>query len=239
MQRVTGMVSGSLNCSSGDASVSVPLGWDVHLTGDTLGNPGIQPCPLCLAGACAGGPNDSLACLPATSLLTNSYPTSHDCPPFASLSVGTLPIAFALSSGTVTWRGTVATNDTGSTASVQTRVFSGYCRDADDTNTFESPSHHCWENGMAVNAACSGTYESCEQRINGAFGPIGGGVTTIMAIGSSSSLVPGPAAATLVTLFSIAPTFNATVDASHDLPGPGAVAIPGMLETCAAANPCP
>jgi hypothetical protein len=239
VQRVTGTVSGSLNCSSGGASVTVPLGWDVHLTGDTLAAPGIQPCPLCSAGACLGGPNNGMTCTPATSILTDSYPTSHDCPPVASLSVGTLPIAFVLSSGTVSWTATPATNDTDVGLFNQPRVFSGYCRDVDFTGDFESPAHPCWENGMPVGVACSGVYETCEQRVNGAFGPNGGSSRTITAIGSTGSLVPGPAAATLVTAFSIPPSFNATVDASHDFPGPGAVAIPGTLETCAAANPCP
>jgi len=92
---------------------------------------------------------------------------------------------------------------------------------------------------MAVGAACSGVFESCMQRNNGAFGPAGGANKTITAIGSAASIVGGPAQAKLVSIFSIAPTFNATVDAAGDLPGPGAVAIPGTARTCATANPCP
>jgi hypothetical protein len=237
---VAGPVSGTVDCGTGATSLNVSLVWDIHLTGDTsAGIPGIQPCPLCSGGACVGGANNGLACVPGTTMINAAYPTSHDCPPTPSLNLGTLPIAFALSSGTVSWTATFATNETGSTASPQTRVFSGYCRDADISGAFESPAHQCWENGMAVGAACSGTFESCRQRNQGAFGPNGGGNMTIIATGSSGPLIGGPAAATIVSLFSIAPTFDLTVDGVYDLPGPGAVAIPGTLHTCAAANPCP
>jgi hypothetical protein len=92
---------------------------------------------------------------------------------------------------------------------------------------------------MAVNAACAGSFESCEQRNNGAFGPAGGANRTIRAIGNAMSILGGAAPATLVSLFSVAPTFDATVDAAGDLPGPGAVALPGTASLCATANPCP
>src|SRR6185295_9668300 len=122
-------------------------------------------------------------------------------------------------------------------------VFSGYCRDAGGTGAFEGTSpataHQCWENGMAVNPACSGTFESCEQRNNGAFGPSGGNNRTIVAIGNGSSLLGGPTQGTLVSIFSIPPTFNATVDAAGDLPGPGAVALPGTATLCSDAMTCP
>jgi hypothetical protein len=92
---------------------------------------------------------------------------------------------------------------------------------------------------MAVGPACSGDFESCEQRNNGAFGPNGGGNRTIRAIGNATSLIGGPAAATLVGVFSIPPSFNATVDAAGDLPGPGAVALPGIARSCRTAPTCP
>jgi hypothetical protein len=85
---------------------------------------------------------------------------------------------------------------------------------------------------MAVGAACSGTFEGCEQKSNGAFGPSGGANRTIRAIGNAMSLSGGSAAATLVSVFSIRPTFDPTVDAAGDLPGPGAVALPGVASLC-------
>jgi hypothetical protein len=211
---------------------------------------GIQACPLCSGGSCIGGANNGMSCVADTTTLGGnpSYPTSNDCPPDPVLNLGTVPIAFAVSSGTVSWTGTVATNDTGDPLSVQKRVFSGYCRDT-ATACFKgqtggcpasSPGfQQCWENGMAVGPACVGTFESCEQRNDGAFGPAGGLVKTITAIGSSASIIGGPSAVKLASIFSVRPLNIASVDAALDLPGPGAVTLPGTARTCAAANPCP
>jgi hypothetical protein len=248
VQTISTAISGSVDCSTGATTLSLPLDSSVFLTGDKLSTiAGIQPCPLCSSGTCIGGPNNGLACTPGTSTLGGNvaYPTSHDCPPAASdLIVGSVPIAFGLSSGTVTWSGTVATNDTGDTASTQVRVFSGFCRDLalpGGTAQFKDPAQKCWENGMAVGPACglSDTFESCEQRTNGAFGPNGGGNRTITAMGNATSVLGGPAGATLVSVFSIPPSFDATIDSAYDLAGPGALALHGTLQTCPAANPCP
>jgi hypothetical protein len=92
---------------------------------------------------------------------------------------------------------------------------------------------------MSTGAPCTEPFESCEQKSNGAFGPGGGSNRTITAIGSAASIIGGPAPGTFVSVFTIRPTFDATVDAAGDLPGPGAVALPGTATTCAAANPCP
>jgi hypothetical protein len=123
------------------------------------------------------------------------------------------------------------------------RVFSGFCRDTDGTLAFEGSSpataHLCWENGMAQNAACAEPFESCEQRTNGAFGPAGGSNRTIIAIGNGSSILGGPTLGTLVSIFSIPPTFDPTVDSAGDLPGPGAVALPGTATLCSDAMTCP
>ena len=184
-----------------------------------------------------------MACTAGTTALNPAYPTSHDCPPDPMFNIGTLPVAFSLSTGTLTWSGTTATNDTGGTFSVQNRVFSGFCRDTDGTGAFAgstpATAQLCWENGVAQGAACSGVFESCEQRSNGAFGPAGGANRTIVVIGNAMSVLGGPAPATLVSLFSIAPTFNATVDSAGGLPGPGTVSLPGTASLCATPNPCP
>ena len=92
---------------------------------------------------------------------------------------------------------------------------------------------------MAIGPACVQPFETCEQRSNGAFGPFGGANATITAVGSAASILAGPAPATLVSIFSIPPSFDQTVDAAGDLPGPGAIAIPGTAQSCAVANPCP
>ena len=250
LNQLSAAPSGTVDCSTGATNMDLPLSSIIYLTGDTATDSsstiaGIQPCPLCTGGSCIGGPNNGMGCTPGTTTLGGNpaYPTSHDCPPDPMFDIGTLPIAFGLSSGTVQWSGTVATNDTGSTVSVQNRVFAGFCQDCDGTNAFEgstpATAHHCWENGMAVGAACAGVFESCQQRNNGAFGPAGGANRTIIVIGNAASIIGGPAAATLVSIFSIPPTFDATIDATADLPAPGAVALPGTAQSCAAANACP
>ena len=237
--------TGTLDCNTGAQTLDIPLGSVIYLTGDTATDPsstiaGIQPCPLCSGTTCIGGPNNGMSCTPDTTALNASYPTSHDCPPDPMFDIGTLPIAFSLTSGSVSWTGTVAANDTGGTWSVQNRVFSGYCRDADATGAFQNPAQRCWENGAAVGPACGGTFESCEQRSNGAFGPGGGNNKTIVEIGSpQTGIFFGPAPGTLVSIFSIPLTFDPTVDAVGDLPGPGAVSLPGNGVLCPDAMSCP
>ena len=92
---------------------------------------------------------------------------------------------------------------------------------------------------MAVGTACSGDFESCEQRNNGAFGPAGGSNRTITVIGTANSILGGAGAGTLVSIFTIRPTFTAVVDTAGDLPGPGAVALPGTATLCTDAMNCP
>jgi hypothetical protein len=53
------------------------------------------------------------------------------------------------------------------------------------------------------------------------------------------SILGGPAMGTLVSIFSIPPTFNATIDSAGDLPGPGAVSLPGTAALCPTASTCP
>ena len=247
-------VSGTVNCATGATTLSAPLSSEIFLTGDKEVGASIQPCPRCVAGMCTTGANAGGTCTAGTTALTPSYPTSHDCPPDNSNSIGSLPISFSLSTGTVLWTGTAAGNDTNSTASSQTRVLSGFCKDValpGGTGSFDSDGDpmngntfkQCWENGMAVGTPCAevgaNSAESCEQRTQGAFGPNGGGNRTIRAIGNSMGITGGPAAAALVSVFSIPPTFDATIDSAGDLPGPGAVAIPGIAQTCTTGNPCP
>jgi hypothetical protein len=245
---------GTANCTTGITNLNLPLNSEIFLTGDLFPadggvdhcvggtnagtvctdnstctgggfcSAGIQTCPLCTGGVCRGGANDGLACTPSDSNEGPQFPTSFDCPPSAGQDIGGLPIGFALTTGTVT-RTAVASG-------AQSRDFCGYCRDSDDTLAFENPAHKCLENGVAV-STCSGTFESCEQKANGAFGPGGGGARTITEIGSPagdlSDHQPGHATK-LVSVFCIPPTFNATVDNAADLPGPGAVALEGTSQ---------
>jgi hypothetical protein len=239
-------LTGTAHCDTGATDVVLPLASNIFLAGDKLGLPGIQPCPICPDGSkiCNGGPNNGMACTPGTTSINASYPTSHDCPPDQSNFIGSLPIAFKLTSGSLTWTGTIATNDSGNSASTQTRVFSGFCRDValpGGTGSFDvnaaagNQFRQCWENGMALGAPCSeaeNSAESCEQRTQGAFGPNASNNRTITANGSASGILGGSGLATLVSIFSIPPTFDATIDGAGNLPGPGVVSLPGTATLC-------
>jgi hypothetical protein len=242
--RLASPLAGTLDCASGAETQSLDLAAVVYLSGDFAVDPfdtipGAQPCPLCSGGTCIGGPNDGLACTAGTTDLGDGYPTSHDCPPDPMLAVGTLPLAFTLTTGTTSWTATAADNDDG-TVPDQAGVFSGYCRDADETATFANPAEPCWENGGPVGPACAGVFETCEQRTGGAFGPGGASNTTITVVGvPQAGIASGPAAGTLVGIFSVPPIFNVTFDSAYDLPGPGAVTLAGTGALCADAMACP
>jgi hypothetical protein len=71
-------------------------------------------------------------------------------------------------------------------------------------------------------------YESCVQRNPGAFSEAG--ATRIEVSGTTDGGCLGDAAAHTqdqVAIFCIPPTFDATVDAAGDLPGPGATLLTG------------
>jgi len=248
--------SGTVDCGAGTAQIDLPLNAAIFLTGDSLPlRPGIQPCPLCIggqvglpgSGTCEGGINNGMACTPANTDVNGvngmdpSYPTSHDCPPLLNASIGSIPIALAPDSGTVRWTGTSAPRPTSNASSGgnQTRVFCGYCRDP-NTGGFQQPFQACWANGP-VGPVCSPPFDACQQRTHGAFGPNGGAVKTVDAIGApAGSLVDGlPHDQTLATVFCIPPTFNATVDAAADLPGPAGATLKGTTTLCASASNCP
>ena len=141
-----------------------------------------------------------------------------------SASIGALPIGFALTSGTVSY--------TAVPSGTQARVFCGYCRDAEGTLAFQNPAVKCFENGTSTAACSNPSFATCEQQTQGAFGPAGGAVKTITAIGTPGGDLtdPGASPSTLVSVFCIPPTFNATIAAAANLPGPGAVALPGNTE---------
>jgi hypothetical protein len=245
--------SGTLDCSTGSAQISLPLDSEIFLTGDTgtdlLGTiPGIQPCPLCNngmplqanSGVCVGGSNNGNPCTPENSSQgLQHYPTSHDCPPLLNLSIGTIPIGFALDSGTVSWTATLAPRPNSLN---QLRVFCGYCRN-NQTTSFQQPFQQCWENGAAVGPVCTfgAGAARCQQHNQGAFGPGGGTVQTITARGAEAGSISDglPHSQKLVSVFCIPPTFNPTIDNAADLPGPGAVAFNGTIEVCADAMQCP
>ena len=99
------------------------------------------------------------------------------------------------------------------------------------TGTCDQPS----SKACTSSADCTdgnGTWPDCQQRDPGAFNAQGGGAKTITETGlASGDLTDGLGhAAAQVSIFCIAPTFNPTVDAAGDLPGPGAVSLPGTQQ---------
>ena len=182
---------------------------------------GTQPCPICntATGVCNGGPRNNLPCTPdGDNLVGAPYPTSHDCPSSPLVRLGSLPIALALTTGTVTKQA--------APSGTQERVFCGYCRDAEETGLFQGPPAIA----CLSNADCAPPFASCEQTHHGAFR--NALATQIAEQGSpAGALADGTArASTLVTVFCIPPTFNGLIDGSADLPGPGALALTGTLQ---------
>jgi hypothetical protein len=191
---------------------------------------------------CLGGPNSTLNCTPATSDsptlgdLQNAFPTSHDCPPEPSLSItdaiGGLPIAFALTSGTIQSNAEDLNLGAGGN-----RVFAGFCRDIniEGSGCFEGDTNIACPvagdlNGVpcSTDADCAAPYENCAQRTAGAFSRAA--ATQINVFGDPDDLCLGDGAlhdATLVSVFDIPPTFDAVVDAAGDLPGPGTAMLQG------------
>ena len=103
------------------------------------------------------------------------------------------------------------------------------------TGSCTQPPHPCFIGNGGTPSACTdgnSSWPDCQQRNPGAFGPAGGGARTITEIGApAGNLADGAGhASTLVGAFCIQPTFNATVDAAGDLPGPGAVSLPGTAQ---------
>jgi len=164
-----------------------------------------------------------VACTAETSALNAGYPTSSDCPPSPSFAIGTIPVGATLTTGTARAEGKP-------TGGVQTRVFCGYCRDSDGTLAFAAPPFEC--DSDADCAPVAPTFEACEQRNNGAFGPAGGAVKTITMTGA----VPGCLAdglthpGTVAAGMCIAPTFNRLTDNSADFPGPAAFSLKGTFQ---------
>ena len=209
----------------------------------------IQSCPICNAttGKCQGGPNDGLVCTPGNSALNGDYPTSHDCPPPPSLQIGALPISFVLDTGTI--------SKTALNKPSQVNVFCAFCRN----KTTNQSGRRCngsatgavctCNPGLPCNACGGGPclpvpcttdadcasvtgFLNCQQRTSGAF-TSGDVARTIVETGSPAGpLTTGGAAkpATLVSIFCIPPSFNSLVDSAADLPGPGAVSLPGTTQ---------
>jgi hypothetical protein len=195
--------TGTLDLSTGTSSTNVPLTSDNYITGNLA-----QPCPRCSAtgtpaspgtGTCDRGPNTGGPCT-----TTSSTGLTRDCP-----------------------TGGVA-------AGKPCTPGGGACVDGSHVGP------------ISVNLSPLTTGSATSTHADGLFcpgqGPAAGpghlagcfGKTTCQSITENGSpagvITPGsPSSATLASVFCIAGTGNGLVDASADLPGPGAVSLPGAF----------
>jgi hypothetical protein len=292
INRLSSPAVGKGDCKAGTSELTAPLSSEIFLAGDTLFRclvgdttppgltcssdeacgpggicpTGIQPCPVCRGAAgtetCFGGPNNGMACTPEATTPGEGYPTSHDCPPDPMNTIGSLPISFTLSTGTI---------ERTARQIATPRVFCGFCR---DKGTAVSPGTLCFEGNkrfscqggpnnakgcttLGADPACAGgtcvtncpeplgktkpcnskddcaePYESCEQNEPGAFAPGGGTAQTIRVFGSAAGDVTDRQEhpATLAGVFCIPPTYDPLIDNAANLPGPGAVSLPGFVQ---------
>jgi hypothetical protein len=198
--------SGTVNISTGASTTSVPLTSDVYLTGNLS-----QPCPKCVAGVCDRGPRATMTCV-----ATSSTGYTRDCP---TGGVGT-PVS------------PCPTAQNASCPTPQTNcpctAGGGQCCDGSHVGPL-SVNLSPLTTGAASATNASGIF--CPSQPNaGCFGS--GACRTINENGSPGGtlLTNVPASATLASVFCIPASGNGLVDASANLPGPGAVALPGTFE---------
>jgi hypothetical protein len=205
--------SGTLDLASGASSTNVPLNSDVYLTGNLA-----QPCPKCSAtgspsspgtGTCDRGPRAGMACT-----TTSSTGVTRDCPTGGVGSPAT-PCPGGPGNGGCAADACPCTNG------------GGNCCDGS----------HVGPIAVTLSPLTTGTASKTDpggllctpQAHAGCFGSTA--CRTITENGSPAGAVSPstPAAATLASVFCISATGNGLVDASADLPGPGAVSLPGTF----------
>jgi hypothetical protein len=88
---------------------------------------------------------------------------------------------------------------------------------------------HCSAFTSGCGASGTNACDRCRQRTSGAFGVGPANVITENGVAPNACIGTGVHPARLASVFCVPPSFNTTVDAK-DLPGPGAVTLPGTLE---------
>jgi hypothetical protein len=191
--------SGSLDLASGVSSTDVPLISDTYLTGNLA-----QPCPKCSATGTPASPGtgtcDRGPRAGMTCVTTSSTGYTRDCP------------------------------TGGADATHPCTPGGGQCIDGSHVGTINvnlSP----LTTGTAVKTDPNGNFCPGQSNLNGhKFGCFGSGsCVTITENGSPAGPITNgtPSGVTLASVFCIGATGNGLVDASADLPGPGAVSLPG------------
>jgi hypothetical protein len=197
---------GFLDLTSGTSSTNVALASDVYFTGNLT-----QPCPKCVAGTCDRGPRAGMACT-----TTSSTGVTRDCP---TGGVGSVAMPCP---GTPTGSGCAPDScpctpgggqccdgmHVGVIAVDLSPLTTGTASATNATGVF-CPGQLAMHRGCFGSSACRTITET---------GAAAGPITT----GTSAD-------ATLASVFCIPATGNGLVDAIADLPGPGAVSLPGTF----------
>ena len=219
-----------------------------------------QPCPICNAttSKCNGGAKDVTNCTPGVTVCPDStlcpgsgicpavscspgtvassgdpFPTSLDCPPAAINLIATLPIAYALDTGTTTKTG-VLMNNIG-TANDQDRVFCGFC--ADNSTNCASARGSLGRTKNWGNVDLHADYpirltEHTKIRLAAdLFNLTDMRTQLVWPLGGIFAYSGGaPVNENAATVFCIFQTGNATIDTAADLPGPGAACVKGAVQ---------
>jgi len=193
--------AGTLDLTSGAAAINVPLISDTYLTGN-LG----QPCPKCSATGTPSSPGHGMcdrgprATLPCTTTSSTGY--TRDCPTGGT--DGTHPCTpggGACIDGSHVGPINVDLSPLTTGTASKTDPGGNFCAGQSNVNGHK---FGCFGNDTCVTITENGL----------PYGPV--------VVGT-----PGPA--TLASVFCISATMNGLVDASADLPGPGAVSLPGTV----------
>jgi hypothetical protein len=243
---------GEAVCDAGDAHVNIPLTSHTFGVGDVLPSrcdgasggtfPGrrcvnsadcnggncvadggvIQPCPICnpTTLVCNGGLNDGSPCTPATvTAPAPLFPTSHDCAYSNPSPLADLAVPQDLTTG--------ISAKTAVDMPSQVNVFCGFCGNPSNNN-FQNPPVICTSDAQCAAFAPN---TACKQHTGGAFGTSARTITATGAAATGLDTDSGPLAGTLVSVFCIPPTFalGGLIDASADLPGPGALSLNGTF----------
>ncbi len=191
--------SGTLDLTTGVSTTSVPLTSDIYLTGNLA-----QPCPRCSATGSPASPGigtcDRGPRAGMPCTTTSSTGVTRDCP-----TGGANPPTQPCTPG---GGGCVDGSHVGQIAVNLTPLTTGAASSIAPDGLF-CPGQGQAQIGCFGQGTCRGIFEN-----GSAAGPIATGT---------------PASATLASVFCIEATGNGLVDASANLPGPGAISLPGSF----------
>jgi hypothetical protein len=210
--------SGTLDLSSGTSTMNVVLNSDVYVTGNLA-----QPCPRCSAtgspsqpgmGSCDRGPRAGRACT-----TTSSTGLTRDCP---TGGVGTVASPCDGGPGFQNCCPTPATCNCPCTAG------GGNCCDGSHVGPI-SVTLSPLTTGTLIDTDPGGLFCPGQTAV-GCFGSAACRTITENGVAAGPLTTDIPASATLAAVFCIPSTNNGLIDTAADLPGPGAVTLPGTFK---------